>query len=135
MKCGKITIDLNVKNSDVSVYIELVDNTVWLTKSEIAYLFRVFTPSITANLKTLFANNDLIETEVTRHERFADKNGLMYSTQYFNLDVIIALSFRMKGGFCRIFREWLTKQITQTVINSKKTPIIIQLGNSTFIQN
>ena len=50
MKRGKILIEQNIESGNISVQIELVDNTVWLTKSEIAHLFDVFSSSVRANL-------------------------------------------------------------------------------------
>ena len=133
MKRGKILIEQNIESGNISVQIELVDNTVWLTKSEITHLFDVFSSSIRANLKIIFANKELFETEVIRYETYKDDNGLSHTTEFYNLDVVIALSFRLKGGYARYFREWVRKQITKSIMNSNKVPIIIQLGKDAFM--
>ena len=130
MKRGKISIEQNIESGNISVQIELVDNTVWLTKSEIARLFDVFSSSVRANLKIIFANKELFETEVIRYETYKDNEGLSNTTEFYNLDVVIALSFRLKGGYARSFREWVRKQITKSIVNSNKVPIIIQLSSN-----
>ena len=100
MERGKISFISNADGS-ISVKIELSGGTVWVTKSEIANLLEVFTPAISANLREIFKNKELFETEVTRYH-----NG----TMFYNLDVIIALAFRCKSPICRLFREWLREQ-------------------------
>lgn len=125
MERGKISIEHNESGS-VKVMIETVGGTVWLTKNEIARLFDVFVPTVSGNLRVIFKNKELFETEVTRYH-----NEVMY----YNLDVVISLAFRMKGGFCRAFREWLREQAKRPIIESRQQPIVIQLSNSTFIKN
>lgn len=123
MKRGKISIEHNVSSS-IKVVIETAGGTVWLTKNEIARLFDVFVPAVSANLRVIFKNKELFESEVTRYH-----NEVMY----YNLDVVISLAFRMKGGFCRAFREWLREQAKRPIIESRQQPIIIQFGKSNFL--
>ena len=122
MKRGKITIKAN-EMGNISIHLELVNSTVWMTTSEIAYMFNVFTSTVTSNTNAIFKNKELFEHEVTLcHENVV----------YYNLDLIIALSFRIKGGYARHFREWVREQITKSIMNSNKVPIIIQLGENTI---
>ena len=123
MERGKISIEYNASGS-IKVVIETAGGTVWLTKNEIARLFDVFVPAISANLRVIFKNKELFETEVTRYH-----NEVMY----YNLDVVISLAFRMKGGFCRAFREWLREQAKRPIVESRQQPIIIQFGKSNFL--
>lgn len=127
MKRGTISIN------DNNIHIELVEGTVWVTKSEIARLLDVFVQTVSTNVREIFKNKELFEHEVTRRDQFIDENGLESITELYNLDVIISLAFRMKGGRCRLFREWVREQIKQSIRESRKTPLIIQLGNATFI--
>jgi len=119
MERGKISFNHNA-NGSISVQIELSGGTVWVTKSEIANLLEVFTPAISANLREIFKNKELFETEVTRYH-----NG----TMFYNLDVVIALAFRCKSPICRLFREWLREQAKRPIIESHQQSIIFHIGN------
>lgn len=99
MKRGSITIQRQNSEEQLSVTIQLADDTVWMTKHEIADLFDVYIQTVTSNLKSLFLSQELTESEVTLIHKYKNKNGLEYSTTFYNLEVIIALSFRMKRGY------------------------------------
>jgi len=129
MKRGKFEIEVN-NAGNISVNIELQGGTVWLTKHEIASQFRVFVPAVIANLRTIFKSRDLFEADVVKLHRFTRRNGEKASIDLYNLDVIIALSFRMNGAICKKFRIWVQEKIKQPIVQHHKMPVIIQLGNT-----
>ena len=126
---GKFEIAVN-DAGNISVNIELQDGTVWLTKHEIASQFRVFIPAVTANLRTIFKSRELFEADVVKLKRFTRKNGENASIDLYNLDVIIALSFRLNGAICKKFRIWVKEKIKQPIVQHQKIPMVIQLGNT-----
>lgn len=125
---GKFEIEVN-DAGNISVDIELIDGTVWLTKHEIASQFSVFVPTVTASLRTIFKSRELFEADVVKLHRFTrrKKNA---SIDLDNLDVIIALSFRMNGAICKKFRIWVKRKIKQPIVQHHKMHMIIQLGNT-----
>ncbi len=129
MERGKFKIEVD-EAGDISVNIELAGGTVWITKHEIASQFRVLVPAVTANTRTIFKSRQLLETDVVKLHRFTHKNGENASIELYNLDIIIALSFRMKGAICKKFRIWVQEKIKQSIMQHHKMPVIIQLGNS-----
>lgn len=135
MERGKMNIERNLQTGEISVQIELVNGTVWLTKHEIARMFGVLVPMVTANLKVIFKSNELLQTEVIKAHHYTNNKGQVCHTELYNLDVVIALAFRMRGGYCRRFREWIREQVKRPILQSRQQPIIIQLGKSTLIQN
>lgn len=130
MKSGKISIEHSFENGKISVQIELVDGTVWATKHQIASLLDVLVPSVAAGLKTIFKNKELFEHEVIRYHSYKDSDGLSHTTEFYNLDVIIALSFRMQGGYCRVFRGWICERIKQPQRVVNKPAIILQINST-----
>lgn len=120
MERGKMAIKYN-RDGSIKVVIETEEDTVWLTKHEIARLFDAFVPAVSANLRVIFKNREMFEAEVT-----CCHNEVVY----YNLDVVISLAFRMKGTFCRAFREWLREQAKHPMVESHQQTIIIQLGNT-----
>ena len=107
--------------------IELKAGTVWLTKYEIASQFRVFISAVTANLRTILRYRELLEEDVVKLYRFTHRKGEKASIDLYNLDVIIALSFRMNGAIYQIFRIWVQEKIKQPIVQHQKIPVVIQL--------
>jgi len=130
MKRGTIIIR-NANSDNIQIYIELSeDETVWMTKNEIASLFNVYRSSVEASLKLLFKPNRLLEKTVRKEERCIQTNDKKCIVEYFNLEVIIALSYQLDGYPCIHFRQWVAKQV---ILSCKKfSPIIIQLGTTTL---
>lgn len=128
MNRGAIIIKNN-NSDDTQVYIELSeDGTVWMTKNEISTLFNVYRSSVETNLKQLFKSDGLIEKTVKNEEHQASENGQRRIVEYFNLEVIIALAYRMNSFPCIQLRKWVAKQVAL----SSKTypPIIVHLGTA-----
>ena len=130
MKRGTITIR-NTNSDNVHIYLELSeDGTVWMTKNEIASLFNVYRSSVEANLKYLFKSNSFGDKEVKKEEIQILSNDQKCIVEYFNLKVIIALSYRLDSYPSIHFRQWVAKQV---VLSCKKSsPIIVQLGTATL---
>ncbi|MFI3324061.1 MAG: hypothetical protein SNG59_05010 [Rikenellaceae bacterium] len=125
MERGKINLTIR-HDGRATITIEFADGALWVTPREIARLLGVTLQRVNANLRSLFKSQEL-----TEHTSELYHNGVFY----YNLDVIIALAFKINGGYCRLFRGWITSQVTQSFSNVDNRPIIIQLGKTTFINN
>ncbi len=128
MKHG--TILIRSTNSDkIQVHLELSeDGTVWMTKNEIASLFNVYRSSVEASLKLVFKHDGLLEKTVKKEEFQTLSNDQKCIVEYFNLEVIIALSYRLNSYPCIHFRQWVAKQVALSC--EKYFPIIVQLGTT-----
>ena len=133
MKTGKMTMDYDLETKAVSVHIELVDGTVWLNKNQIADMFGVYISAVTANLKSLYNEDEAFVSANSQYCHFATSSGESYSRTLYNLDVIILLAFKMKGGNCHLFRQWMREQAKRPIIESRQNPIIIQIGKTNFL--
>jgi hypothetical protein len=130
MKRGTITIR-NINSDNIHIYIELSEvGTVWMTKNEIASLFNVYCSSVEASLKSLFKSNGLLEKMVRQEEHCTQTNDKKCIVEYFNLEVIIALSYRIDSYPCIHFRQWVVKQVALSC--KKHLPVIVQLGTATL---
>lgn len=128
MKRGILVIN-GTSSDNIPVYIELsVDGTVWMTKNEICTLFDVYRPSVESNLKLLFKSGGLMEQTVKKEEHQASENGQKRIVEYFNLEVIIALAYRINSYPCIQLRKWVAEQVAL----SSKTypPIVVHLGTA-----
>jgi len=130
MERGTITIK-NTNSDKIQVHLELSeDGTVWMTKNEIAFMFNIYLSSVEGNLKYLFKSNYFGNKEVKKEETQILSNDQKCIVEYFNLEVIIALSYRLNSYPCIHFRQWVAEQV---VISCKKhLPVIVQLGTATL---
>lgn len=112
METGYIKIN-NIEDEQASIEAQLVNNTVWLTKNEIARLFNVFVNTIGNNLRSIFNSKLLYETDVTHTYRYTDKNGNERQTIFYNLDAIIFVSYRIASPNAVLFRQWLNDALRE----------------------
>ena len=105
--------------SDGKLNVHLSAGEVWMTRGEITMFLGIFTQSFVANIREVFKSGELQEYD---HTRVNDKGTTLYS-----LDVVIALVFRCKGGYCRGIREWVKQSIKKPIVEQRQ-PIIISLG-------
>lgn len=98
---------------------------IWLSQHEIASLFECFVGKINANLRSILKNGVLDETKVCRTYHY--KNGSF--VEQYNLEMIIALAFRIKSRNSEIFRTWIVRK---AFTNAKGHIMVI--GNWSNIQ-
>lgn len=101
-------------DEDVSVDAIVKDETVWLTQKGMAELFGVQTPAISKHLKNIFEEGELIESVVvSKMERTTIHGAIPEKTQtketnYYNLDAIISVGYRVNSRRATNFRIWAT---------------------------
>lgn len=126
MEEGKVIIE---SRDSGSVRISLKpaeDGSIWMNVAEIADIFFVGASSVERQIKKILAEGDLQEYAVKKYkpiEYAPDKYGRL---EYYNLNMIIMLAFRMKSPFCSMFREWIRQQLTQKV-SEQKIPIFLHI--------
>ena len=94
----------------------LEDETVWLTQKQIAELFDKSRVTITEHIKNVFAEGELEENSVCRNFRHTADDGKSYNTQYYNLDVIISVGYRVKSQRGTQFRIWATQCLKEYIV-------------------
>ncbi len=125
MKRGTITIR-NTNSDNVQIYLELSeDGTVWMTKNEIASLFNVYCSSVEARLKLLFKSNGLLQKTMKQEEHCTQINDKKCIVEYFNLEVIIALSYQQDSYPCIHFRQWIAEEVALSCKN--RSPLFVPL--------
>ena len=98
----------------VEVYVQ--DETVWLTQKAIAELFGVQRPAITKHLKNIFESGELQEDRVCSILEHTAADGKNYKTQYYNLDAIISVGYRVNSIQATQFRVWATQTLKEFII-------------------
>lgn len=90
------------------IEVRVADETVWLTQKLISVLFDKGRSTITEHLKHIFETGELDEEAVCRDFRQTAGDGKDYTTQFYNLDAIIAVGFRVNSARAIQFRQWAT---------------------------
>ncbi len=103
-------------NGSVKVEIYLRDETIWLTQPKIADLFGVQRPAITKHLKNIFESGELKESSVCSILEHTAADGKIYSTQFYNLDAIISVGYRVNSNQATHFRIWATERLKEYII-------------------
>jgi hypothetical protein len=90
------------------IEVRVAEETVWLTQKLISVLFDKGRSTITEHLKNIFETGELDEKAVCRDFRHTAEDGKDYTTQFYNLDAIIAVGFRVNSARAIQFRQWAT---------------------------
>lgn len=96
--------------------VRLEDETVWLNQKQIAELFDKNRVTITEHIKNVFTEGELKEDSVCRNFRHTAEDGKTYDTQYYNLDVIISVGYRVKSQKGTQFRIWATQRLKEYMV-------------------
>jgi len=103
-------------NGNVKVEIYLQNETIWLTQQKIADLFGVQRPAITKHIKNIFESGELQEISVSSILEHTATDGKTYSTQFYNLDAIISVGYRVNSTQATAFRIWATERLKEYII-------------------
>ncbi len=96
-QAGENTIDVRIE-----------DETVWLTQKLIAVLFEVDVRTISEHLQNIFNTHELEANSVVRKFRITAADGKNYNTQFYNLEAIISVGYRVNSERATQFRQWAT---------------------------
>lgn len=92
------------------------EETVWLSQKLMAELFDVDVRTISEHLKNIFDANELAQNSVIRKFRITANDGKNYLTQFYNLDAIISVGYRVNSVRATQFRQWATQVLREFAI-------------------
>jgi len=101
---------------DISVNVFLENETIWLTQKSISKLFNVNVPAISKHLKNIFEESELNEKSVISKMETTASDGKKYKTNFYNLDAIISVGYRVNSKQATQFRIWATKTLKEFII-------------------
>jgi len=121
MKREIITIENGI------VFVPATDE-IWMTQHEIADLFQCFISKINANIRSILKSGVLDETKICRTYNYENGN----SVEQYNLEMIIALSFRITSYNANAFQEFIIRKIT-TDMSAKQIFICSNLNQNKML--
>ena len=103
----------NTPQEAVSVNAVVKGETIWLTQKAMAELFDCSTDNISLHLKNIFAEGELDKNSVTEKISATATDGKNYLTQFYNLDAIISVGYRVNPRKATQFRIWATSVLKE----------------------
>lgn len=106
-------------NSVVQLDVQLADETVWLTLNQLAVLFDRNKSVISRHISNIYSEGELIrEATVAKNATVQNENGrrVVRQIEYYNLDVIISVGYRVKSLRGTQFRQWATSVLKEYLL-------------------
>lgn len=101
---------------DISVNAVIRNETIWLTQKAMAELFGCSTDNISLHLKNIFAEGELDKDSVTEKISATASDGKKYLTQFYSLDAIISVGYRVNSRRATHFRIWATGVLKEYMV-------------------
>ena len=103
-------------DGQIKIEVKLENETLWLTQDQIAELFDKGRSTITEHLNNVFKEGELDKNSVCRFFRRTGKDNKEYQIQYYNLDAIISVGYRVNSVRGTQFRIWATQKLKEYII-------------------
>ncbi len=104
------------KNGDIVVDAIYKDETLWLSQKSMAKVFEVDRTVITKHLKNIFTDGELDKDTVCAKIAHTAEDGKIYQIEFYNLDAIISVGYRVNSKKATEFRIWATKILKEYMI-------------------
>ncbi len=103
------------ENGDIKVDVRFEEKSIWLSQSQLCEVFGKSKATISEHVSNIFEEGELDENSVVRNFRTTANDGKNYDVKYYNLDMIIAIGFRVKSPQGTKFRIWATKRLNDYI--------------------
>lgn len=101
------------KNGNDNIEVKMQDNTVWLNQEQLVKLYNSSKSNISEHIKHIFEDGELEENSVVRNFRTTASDGKNYNVTYYNLDMIVAIGFRVRSNIGTNFRRWANERLIE----------------------
>jgi hypothetical protein len=121
MKNENKFIIFKTENEKISVDVRFENETVWLTQDQMSLLFDKAKSTISEHIKHIFEEGELNKKVAVRNFRIPTQHGAMAGktqnnlVNFYNLDVIISVGYRVKSLRGTQFRQWATKRLNEYI--------------------
>ena len=116
MEVGNLHFQLYKLDDENEVNAVVKDETIWLTQKSMSELFDVGVPAIAKHLKNIFEDGELDGISVISKMEITANDGKKYQTNFYNLDAIISVGYRVNSLKATRFRQWATKTLHEYMV-------------------
>ena len=102
-------------DNQIAVDVRFYDESVWLTLDQMATLFERDKSTISRHIKNIFTEGELVRDSVVAKFATTATDGKEYQVDYYNLDIIISVGYRVKSLRGTQFRQWATKRLNEYI--------------------
>lgn len=105
------------EDGTIQLEVQLQNETVWLTQAQIACLFGVKRPAVTKHIRNIYASGELEENitcSILEHK--GNDDSQLYSTKYYNLDVVLSVGYRVNSINATRFRKWASRVLKEYLL-------------------
>jgi len=102
---GKLKIDVRFQGE-----------TVWLSLNQLSELFQRDKSVISRHIKNVFDEGELVRSSVVAENATTATDGKVYKVEFFNLDMIISVGYRVKSLVATRFRQWATQRLREYIV-------------------
>ncbi len=122
------------KNGEIKFRGDFSKDTIWGTQKQIADVFGVERSVITKHVNNIFSNEELNKKAVCANFAHTAEDGKTYNTNFYNLDIILAVGYRTNSAKAIEFRKWATKILKQHITKGYTiNPKIIEKNYQSFM--
>lgn len=107
------------KEGSIKIDVRLEDETVWLTQQQMVNLYQSSKANVSEHIKHIYEEGELLKEATVRKFRTVQKEGnreVSRELEYYNLDMIISLGYRIKSQIATQFRIWATNTLKEYII-------------------
>ena len=107
------------ETGETKIDVRFENETVWLTQNALADLFQTTKQNISQHIKNIFEEKELSETSTVKKLFTVQKEGnreIKREIDYYNLDLIISIGYRIKSSIATTFRQWATLQLREYIV-------------------
>ncbi len=106
----------NAEDGETKIDVRVEGDTVWLSQGQMADLFQKDRKTITEHIQNVFTESELTENSVCRKFQHTAADNKIYNVNFYNLDVIISVGYRVSSLRGTQFRMWATKKLREYII-------------------
>src|SRR3989338_8717095 len=107
------------QNGQVKIDVRFDGDTVWLTQNALAELFQTTKQNISMHINNIFEEGELKWEATVKYYLTVQKEGMREVSrdlEYYNLDLIISVGYRVKSSIATTFRQWATKHLREYIV-------------------
>lgn len=104
------------ENGDTKIQVRLEDETVWMSQKTMAELFQTTKANINIHINNIFKEAELNEDPVVKIYLTTASDGKSYKVKHYNLEMIIAVGYRVRSHRGTQFRQWATERLNEYMV-------------------
>ena len=104
------------EDGQTKIQTRLENETVWLTQAQLCELFQKSKSTISEHIKNILEDEELLENQVVRNIRTTANDAKNYNTNFYNLEMIISIGYRVKSPQGTKFRQWATARLKEYIV-------------------